>query len=363
MQFDNAVSTRLQGVLNHFAPLAGILGGAVEGNLNEARTAYLSYLAGEFIPLADVTIAQAADTPCPTLLVGAQALTPERTILYIHGGGYVSGGPAMYRRLAGQLATATGAQVVVPDYRLAPEHPFPAPIDDVLATYRWLLDQGRDPNTIVFAGDSAGGAMVVSVMVKARNAGLPLPLGGVAFSPWANLMHDGETMYTREDSNPGFRAALDTLARRFLDGAPRNDPDASPVFADVRSLPPILIQVGEDESMMSDAVRLASHLSHNRVRTTLEVWPDMFHVWHLFDDILPDAVKALRNATIFIETLFEAVPPSRARTGIDGHRLIASQATRRGSTAMQLGDDRDAAHGEHGTHGRPDHRNETARVS
>ncbi len=139
MWFDTDVLTRLQGVMDRFAPLVGILGGTEKGDLDEARAACIDYLANELTPLNDVRIAEAVGGPCPTLLVGGEAELADRLILYTHGGGYASGGPAMYRRLAGKLATLTGAQVFVSDYRPAPEHPFPAPIDDVAATYCWLL--------------------------------------------------------------------------------------------------------------------------------------------------------------------------------------------------------------------------------
>jgi acetyl esterase/lipase len=305
MTFSDDVRRRLSGWEERFAPIIACLEGSQNGNLDEARAAYTSYLADELVPPSGVGIEVIRAEGMAMTVVSPEATETDRAILYIHGGGYVSGSALMYRRLAANLAIATRAKVFIPNYRLAPEHPFPASLEDVLAAYRWLLEQGWNPQRIAFAGDSAGGAMVVSIMVKARNAGLPLPVAGAAFSPWANLQNDGASMYLREDSKPGFRYALDVLARRFLDGAPRNDPDASPVFADVRKLPPILVQIGEDEAMMSDAVRLVGHLADNRVRTTLEVWPAMFHVWHLFDDILPDAARAVTNAARFIEDAFD----------------------------------------------------------
>jgi acetyl esterase/lipase len=221
----------------------------------------------------------------------------------IHGGGYIAGSPAAYHGLAGHYAKLLKAVVYMPDYRLAPEHPFPAAIDDTLESYRWLLDNGHPPDSIVFSGDSAGGAMVVSVMVAARTAKLPLPAAGVAISPWANLEHSGSSMKTRDGIDPTVSlAGLDLMAKAFLDGALRNNPDASPVFADVRGLPPIMVQIGESEVMLSDAIRLATHLAENRVRVSLEVWPGMFHVWHMFAAILPEGMQALQNAATFLET-------------------------------------------------------------
>jgi acetyl esterase/lipase len=144
--------------------------------------------------------------------------------------------------------------------------------------------------------------MVVSVMVAARNAGLALPAAGVAISPWANLEHSGSSMKTRDGIDPTVSlAGLDLMAKAFLNGALKNNPDASPVFADVRGLPPILVQIGESEVMLSDAIRLATHLAENRVRVSLEVWPGMFHVWHMFAAILPEGMQALQGAAAFLE--------------------------------------------------------------
>lgn len=230
-----------------------------------------------------------------------------RVLMYIHGGGYIVGAPAGYHGLGGALANALGATVYLPEYRKAPEFPYPTPIDDVLTAYRSLLEAGHDPKKIAFCGDSAGGAMTVSVMVRARDAGLPLPAAGAALSPWANLEHTGMSMTSQEGIDPtNTKAALDGMARVFLAGAPTNSPDASPVFADVRGLPPILIQVGELELMLSDAIRLAEHLSINRVRTTLEVWPGMFHVWQMYQTSMPEAVAAIENVALFLRQSIEA---------------------------------------------------------
>lgn len=244
--------------------------------------------------------------------IPATMVTPDnaeegRTLLYIHGGGYIAGSPSAYHGLAGHYAKLLKAVVYMPDYRLAPQHPFPAAIDDTLASYKWLLAQGHDPKSIVFSGDSAGGAMVVSVMVAARNAGLALPAAGVAISPWANLEHSGSSMTTREGIDPTVSlAGLDLMAKTFLNGALKNNPDASPVFADVRGLPPIMVQIGESEVMLSDAMRLARHLAENRVRVTLEVWPGMFHVWHMFAAILPEGMQALKTAAVFLDNALNA---------------------------------------------------------
>jgi epsilon-lactone hydrolase len=290
-----AWSDAFKGFLPH------ILGEPSDESLNDARDAYVRFLATNRPP-EGVSITECDMGSVPGTLVVPDGVEDGPILFYVHGGGYFSGSPDGYHGIAGRYAKLLQAKVYMPDYRLAPEHPFPIPIDDTLLAYKWLLEQGRDPKSIVFSGDSAGGAMVVSVMVKARNAGLPLPAAGAALSPWANLEHTGASMGNRAGIDPiATKEALDLLAAMFLKGALRNDPDASPVFADVRGLPPILIQIGESEVMLSDAMRLATHLAENRVRTSLEVWPGMFHVWHIFAGILPDGMRALENAAIFLK--------------------------------------------------------------
>ncbi|KAF1017103.1 MAG: Monoterpene epsilon-lactone hydrolase [Stenotrophomonas maltophilia] len=278
-----------------------LLGQETTTTLDAQRRAYEQVLCAHPVP-AGVRCHAVDMGGVPGQVVVPDALQSERVLLYFHGGGYVGGSPTGYRGLAGHFAQQLGAAVYLPDYRLAPEHPFPAAIDDGLASYRWLLAQGHAPEDITFAGDSAGGAMVVSVMVRARNAGLPLPAGGAALSPWANLAHTGASIDTRDGLDPqASRQGLTLLAKAFLNDALPTDPDASPVFADVRGLPPILVQIGENEVMLSDAMRLATHLGENRVRVSLEVWPGMFHVWHLFAAILPEGMQAVRNAALFLE--------------------------------------------------------------
>ncbi|WP_271409285.1 alpha/beta hydrolase [Pseudomonas sp. Q1-7] len=276
------------------------------GSWADARAQYLTALTVHPTP-AGVSVEEIEMGGVPATLVTPERVEDDRVLLYIHGGGYVAGSPAGYHGIAGNYAKLLNARVYMPDYRLAPEHPFPAAIDDTLAAYKWLLDQGIPARSIAFSGDSAGGAMVVTVMVAARNAGLPLPAAGVALSPWANLEHSGSSMTTRDGIDPTVNlTGLNLMARAFLDGALRNDPAASPVFADVRDLPPIAIHIGESEVMLSDAMRLATHLAENRVRVTLEVWPRMFHVWHLFAAVLPEGQRALENAAAFLEEAWQA---------------------------------------------------------
>jgi acetyl esterase/lipase len=274
--------------------------------MTEIRSAYTAMLAKQ--PAPDGVCFETCELAgVPATLITPDSLTTDAVLFYIHGGAYIVGEPAGYHGIGGNYAKLLGAKVYMPDYRLAPEHVFPVPIDDTLSAYKGLLDQGIPAHRIVFAGESAGGAMVVSIMVAARNAGLPLPAGGTAISPWANLEHTGISMTNREGLDPlNTKAGLDMLARAFLGQALPNHPLASPVFADVTGLPPIQVQIGENELMLSDAMRLATHLGDNRVRVDLEVWPGMFHAWHFYATMLPEGRQALESSVRFLKTQLAA---------------------------------------------------------
>jgi monoterpene epsilon-lactone hydrolase len=301
MAFNDIVTYRL----NRWAESLQDLGPVILGNnkdvtIGQIRQSYINKMAEHPTP-ASVRVEQIDMGGVPGTLITPQDVDGDRVLFYIHGGAYIVGGPDGYHGLAAAFAEALKARVYLPDYRLAPEHRFPIPIEDTFAAYRWLIQQGQNPKSVTFAGDSAGGAMVVSVMVMARNAGIPLPAGGAALSPWANLEHTGASMFNREGLDKlNTKAGLDLMARTFLGDALPNSPEASPVFADVRGLPPILVQIGEGELMLSDAIRLASHLGENRVRVSLEVWPGMFHVWHMFHAELPEGREAIANAVTFL---------------------------------------------------------------
>lgn len=278
-----------------------------EGGLTwpAVRDSYVSRMEA-MLPAPDgVTFAPVDLDGVPAILVTPEHVQGNRTLFYVHGGGYVHGGPAMYKSLTARLAKRLRARVYLPDYRQAPEHPFPGPIEDTFRAYRALFNAGHKGHEIAIAGDSAGGALVVTIMRWARNAGIPLPAAGVAISPWADITHAGLSAKTRDGLDPiaGTRI-LDLLARTFLGNALATHPDASPVFADVQGLSPTLIHMGENEVMLDGGMTLASRLAEQRVRTTLEVWPGMFHVWPAFAGQLPEADEALDNAVAFLEREF-----------------------------------------------------------
>nr|WP_315396968.1 alpha/beta hydrolase [uncultured Duganella sp.] len=306
---NDELTRAMSGWADSLVNLVPVLSGSDEtASMAQVRASYTTFQAQQKPPQG-VRFEEVNMGGVPATLALPDAQDSGIVLLYIHGGAYIVGEPAGYRGIGGNYAKLLGARVYIPDYRLAPEHPFPAAIDDGLRAYEWLLEQGIPARKIAFAGESAGGAMVVSVMVAAKQKGLPLPAAGVAISPWANLEHTGASMMNREGLDPlNTKPLLDLLARTFLAGALPNHPLASPVFADVTGLPPILVQIGENELMLSDAIRLASHLAENRVRVNLEVWPQMPHAWHFFQSFLPEAEQALRESARFI---FETVGPAK----------------------------------------------------
>ena len=224
-----------------------------------------------------------------------------RVVLYLHGGGYVIGSPRSHRHLAAAVAAAASASALLLDYRLAPEHPFPAAVDDATAAYRWLLDQAVAPERIAIAGDSAGGGLTVATLLALREAGVPLPAAGVCISPWVDLTCSAASYATRAEADPIVRrAGVEQMAQAYLGPTPARTPLASPLFADLRGLPPLLIHVGSDEVLLDDAVQLAERAKAAGVDTTLEVYDRMIHVWHWFLPMLDEAQGAVEAVGRFV---------------------------------------------------------------
>ena len=234
--------------------------------------------------------------------VTAEGASDSRVVLYFHGGGYIIGSPRTHRAMLAELSRASGARVLALDYRLAPEHPFPAPVEDSVFSYRWLLNEGYDPARIAVGGDSAGGGLTVSMMVQARYVGLPMPGAGVCISPWVDMEGLGESMATRASVDPMVgKENLMVSARTYLGGSDPRAPLAAPIYADLRGLPPILIQVGDAEVLLDDSTRLAGVAREAGVEVRMDVWDDMIHVWHLFAPILPEGRQAIEQAGDFIK--------------------------------------------------------------
>lgn len=251
---------------------------------------------------ADVTVTEVdADG------VAAQWYTPddaaaEPVIYYLHGGGYVIGSlDGAYRGYLPRLARVTGLRVFAIAYRLAPEHPFPAGLDDALAGYRWLLDAGIDAADIVIAGDSAGGGLALATLLSLRDAGEPLPAGAALLSPWANLTPLDPARERLAPVDPFLTAeAIASTAACYADGEPLDNPLISPVYADFTGLPPLLLQVGTIELWLTDAARVTRRARRAGVDVTLDVWDGQMHVWPLYGAALPEARQALSEIGLFV---------------------------------------------------------------
>ena len=269
--------------------------------MDERRAGLEEFMTSFASPVGDARIEPISAGGVPSEWVTVQGVDPARTILYLHGGAYVLGSPASHRVVTIRLARAATARVLAPDYRLAPEHPFPAAVEDAVSAYRWLLDAGTPSAQIVIAGDSAGGGLTLATLLSLRETGLELPAAGVLISPWADLACESESYLTNLDTDPMIdQEGLTGLSQMYLAGQDAAEPLASPVHADLTGLPPLLIQVGEAEKLLDDATRLTDRARDAGVDVTLERWPDMPHVWHLFADRLPEGEQAIEAVATFV---------------------------------------------------------------
>ncbi len=233
--------------------------------------------------------------------VTAPGADSGRAILYLHGGGYVIGSINTHRSLAGRLSGAAKARILLIDYRLAPEHPHPAAVDDAVAAYRWMLQQGLKPSRIAVSGDSAGGGLTVATLVAIRDAKLPLPAAGAPISPWVDMEGIGDSMTSKAAADPIVqKASLLKMAEAYLGGKNARTPLAAPLYADLSGLPPLLIQVGTAETLLDDASRLAERAKKAGVNVTYEPWENMIHVWHLFAPMLDEGQQAIERIGEFV---------------------------------------------------------------
>jgi len=259
---------------------------------------------GEQYPLpTDVRVETADADGVAAEWTAAPGAESERVILYLHGGGYTAGSLKSHRHMVAQAGREAKARTMALEYRLAPEHPFPAAVEDAVAGYRFLLSRGFSANRIVVAGDSAGGGLTVALLVSLRDAGLPLPACAWCISPWVDLEGTGASMTAKATVDPMVQQGyLIELAEAYLDGVNPRTPLAAPLYADLKGLPPMLIQVGSAETLLDDAVRLAGAAGSADVRVRLEVWPDMIHVWQLFYQQVAAGRRALAEAGAFIRS-------------------------------------------------------------
>lgn len=245
-----------------------------------------------------VASVEANGVPCEW--VGGEGAAQRGVLLYLHGGAFSLHLPNAYRQLASQLARTTGMRVLVPAYRLAPEHRFPAALDDCFAAWRWLMAQGCAPERMAIAGDSAGGNLTLGVLMRLRDEGLPLPACAALLSPVTDLTGSGDSVHVNEGSDAMFdRHALTMVQAAYLDGAPADDPAASPLFADWTGLPPLLFHVSGSEMLLDDSLRAAERARALGVDASVRVWPGLPHVFQLIG-VLPQSKQSLDEIGAFI---------------------------------------------------------------
>jgi acetyl esterase/lipase len=265
-------------------------------DVNEQRRLLRELLSSQPLP-ADVTVTAATLGGVPTAEITVDGIEPRNVVLYFHGGVYVMGDAFLAAELASQVGRRTQAKVISVDYRLAPEHPYPAAVDDALAAYEALLNSGIAPSDIVLAGESAGGGLAIATLVNAREHGLPLPAAALVMSPYADLTLAGTTMDTKSKLDPLLsREALQARIPDYTSGKDAALALISPIFADLSGLPPLIIQAGTHEVLLDDAIRLAQQAITADVEVTLDISPGVPHVFQAYHPILDEATAALDRA-------------------------------------------------------------------
>jgi monoterpene epsilon-lactone hydrolase len=274
----------------------------IDQTVDQSR-ANFEAMSRNFKPAADASFERVDADGVAAEWVSTEASQQLPVILFFHGGGYCIGSAETHRDLVSRLCTAAGARALSVDYRLAPENPFPAAVDDGVAAYRWLRRQGVPASSIVIAGDSAGGGLALATLLALKEAGDELPAGGVCMSPVTDHTKSGESMRTKVDLDPMVHPTTSTAnSNRYLGGADAKIPLASPLYADLKGLPPLLILVGTSEVLLDDSTRFAERAKAAGVSVELEVWDEMIHIWPYFAAILPEARQAIDRMGAFIKT-------------------------------------------------------------
>lgn len=273
-----------------------------------ARRARIEEVGAIWPAAPDISLEEAAFDGVAAEWSLAPKSDPSRALLFFHGGGYCSGSILSHRRMASEAGRAAGARALAVAYRLAPEHPFPAAYEDALAAWRFLRAQGYAANKIAVGGDSAGGGLTLALLMRLRDLEEALPACAWLVSPWTDLTMSGETLATKDAVDPLLhRPYLEELAAAYVPaGVARKDPRVSPLFGEFGGLPPLLIQVGSDETLLADSTRLAAAAGAAEVSVTLEIWPRMIHAWHLWNARLPEARRALAQMGAFVQARFAA---------------------------------------------------------
>lgn len=275
--------------------------GTPEGLSLAERRARMEEIGDRFPAPPEATVEPVEIAGRPAEWVHGAGADLGRVMLYVHGGGYVQGTLATHRNMVYEIAKSFGGRVLNLDYRLAPEHPFPAAVDDTVAAWRALLDLGVDPAKASFGGDSAGGGLVVAALMAVRDQGLAAPACGCCISPWTDLVGLGQSMTTKADVDPMVnRAALDFFADLYAGDADKRTPLISPLFGDLSGLPPLLVQVGTAETLLDDSRRLVERARFAGVAVDYTEWPGMPHIWHIFCPLLRQSRDAIQEMGAYV---------------------------------------------------------------
>ena len=274
---------------------------ASDPTIEEIRAGWEKFTAS-FVPAADISFKPVVARGVAAEWVTTPDSDSSRVVLYFHGGGYTIGSIASYRSFTGRLARATRARLLSIGYRLAPEHPFPAALDDAVSSYRWLLDQGIPPGRIAVVGDSAGGGLALSLAIAIRDAGGPTPATIVAIGPSTDLAKEGASVKERAHLDPivNLESSMAHALRYVGTQGNLKHPLASPLYSDLHGLPPLLIMVGTHEALFDDSTRFAAKAEAAGVEVQLDIWEEMIHVWPVFADILPEGRQAIEKIGDYI---------------------------------------------------------------
>lgn len=255
---------------------------------------------------SDVTVTPVSANGVKAEWTSTPGAAQDAAILYVHGGGYVIGSLDSHRHMVAEIGRRSGVRALAVDYRLAPEHPYPAAVDDTVAAYRFLLESGIKPNRIIIGGDSAGGGLVVGAILAIRDAGLPTCGGGWCISPWVDMEALGGSFTDRAATDPTVqKPTILFMAEKYLAGADPRSPYAAPIYGDLKGLPPLLIQVGACETLLDDSLQLARLAGMADVPVDLQVWPEMIHIWHIFHPVLGAGRRAIADGGIWVQKILK----------------------------------------------------------
>lgn len=297
-------SAELAKVLEMIRESAERLADGAQRGIPEMRA---DFAANALPPTEAATITAVDANGVPGEWITVPGSDPNRRLLYVHGGGYVIGSTATHRRLCEDIAAASGCSILNLDYRLAPEHPFPAAVDDAIVGLQFMQENGPDgpgaAQSTFVAGDSAGGGLTLATLLAAREHGVAMPNAAIGISAWTDMAVTGESITTRADADPLITdaAVIKLMAGAYVGGGDAENPLASPVYADYAGLPPLLLQVGDAEVLLDDTRRVTERARAAGVDVTEEVWDEMFHVWHAFAPMLPEGREAVARIGEFVK--------------------------------------------------------------